>query len=133
MRPSFSPLPQAFIDTIRADPDILIREVLGLVTAEGLRVRSSIPEEGYLETDWYDVVAGRPTGPRASDRTIRLRFFADDIGEGWVLLTAEAVYHRTLDPSIPPRLAELMVPPEHEAEKLLQRILEAVKTRLGRD
>ncbi|NIM49823.1 MAG: hypothetical protein GTN62_06140 [Gemmatimonadales bacterium] len=134
IRPYLTPLPDAPTDTLAADPATLIREIAALVAVEGLRLRWSSPEEGYLETDWYDVVARQPGGAYARDpeRAVRFRFFADPVGENETQLVAEAVSRRTLDPSVPPREVEMMVPPGHPGDQILRRILDAVTTRFGR-
>ena len=44
---------------------------------------------------------------------------------------AEAVYRRVSDPSLPSREREVMVPPDHEGEAILTRILDGVRERFG--
>ncbi len=133
VRPFFAPLPNALVDTIRTEPDILIRELSHLVEDEGFRIRSSSPEEGYLETDWRDLGAANPAVVQqlSAHRVIRLRFFTDPVGAEGARLAAEAVFRRTLDPSLPAREAEVMVPPGHAGEEILNRIFDAVVERFG--
>jgi len=133
LRPYLTPLPDAVVDTLPALPVDVIREIATLVTAEGLVIRISSPEEGYLETDWYDVGAAVPgdtpfTDPR---RSTLLRFFADPEADEETRLSAEAVVRRTLDPSVPSRQGEMMAPPGHPGNEILRRVLAALDSRFG--
>ncbi|MDH3369269.1 MAG: hypothetical protein OEO17_15620, partial [Gemmatimonadota bacterium] len=121
------------VDTLAALPVDVIREIATLVTAEGLVIRISSPEEGYLETEWYDVGTAVPgdtpfTDPR---RSTLLRFFADPEADEETRLSAEAVVRRTLDPSVPSRQGEMMAPPGHPGNEMLRRVLAALDSRFG--
>lgn len=89
--------------------------------------------DGFVETDWYDVVMGEPArvDPAHPRRFVRLRFWADPVVNGRTALTGEAVHRRTADPSLPERLTEQMVPPEHPAQRILRRIFDAVREHFG--
>ncbi len=133
VRPYITPFPLAPVDTLQADAAEVIRELTGLVTAEGLQIRTVSPEEGYLETGWYDVVlrtAARSYGAD-SERYVRLRFFADPTGQALTQLVSEAVVRRTLDPSVPERQAEMLAPPGHQGDQMLTRMRDALRTRYG--
>jgi hypothetical protein len=103
------------------------------VADEGLEIQLSSSREGYLETKWYDTSAGRAGGKRTRDphSVVRLRFFASSIGEELTELTAESVMRHTLDPSLPERENERMVPEDHPGELLLNRVLTAVEEHFG--
>jgi hypothetical protein len=131
VRPYITPFPDAPTDTLQADPDDVIIELAALVTAEGLQVRVVSAEEGYLETGWYDVVSRTAVGSFGSDaeRYIHLRFFVDPVNPLLTQLVSEALMRRTLDPSLPERQAEVLVPPGHEGDQVLTRIRHALRTR----
>lgn len=133
MRPYLTPLPHAPTDTLQVDAADLIDQLSDLVTAEGLRVRKISAEEGYLETGWYDVVTRSPTRSYGSDadRYVRLRFFVDPVNPLLTQLACEAVMRGTLDPSLPDREAEIMVPPGHAGDQMLTRIRDTLRTRYG--
>lgn len=133
LRPYLTPLPDAVIDTLGATPAEVIRELATLVTAEGLIIRVSSPEEGYLETDWYDAGAATSGGTPFADprRSTLLRFFADAEGEDKTRLAAEAVVRRTLDPSVPSREGEMMAAPGHPGSEILRRVVTALDARFG--
>ena len=130
VRPYITPFPDAATDTLQADADDVINELVGLVTAEGFQVRMVSTEEGYLETGWYDVVSRTAVGSYGSDveRFIRLRFFVDPVNPLLTRLVSEALMRRTLDPSLPERHAEILVPPGHEGAPVLTRIRGALRT-----
>jgi hypothetical protein len=131
VRPYITPFPDAPTDTLQAEPDDVIIELAGLVTAEGFQVRRVSAEEGYLETGWYDIVSRAAAGSYGSDveRLIRLRFFVDPVNPLLTQLVSEAVMRRTLDPSLPERQAEVLVPPGHDGDQVLTRIREALRAR----
>jgi len=122
-RPYLTPLPGAIADTLPVDPGLVIAFAESVVTAEGLRIRTAAADEGYLETEWHR------DGGRAD--AVRLRFFTTAIGESLTELQSEAVIQRTLDPSLPARENEAMVPEGHWGDALLRGILKAVTERLG--
>ncbi len=132
VRPTFGPLPDAAVDTVRAAPATLIGRLEGLVTAQGLRIARASAAEGYLETGWYDVAAARPGGRYTlhPTRIIRLRFFVDDAGGGNARLVSEAVYRITVDPSLPVRDAEVIVPPDHPGAAILRAIRDGISRRV---
>jgi hypothetical protein len=121
------------VDTVTADPADVITEVAGLVAAEGLAIRWNSPAEGYLETEWYDVVARRTGGENSlqPQNVIKLRFFSDPVRNGETRLTSEAVTRLTVDPSMPSRESEIMVPPGHTGEQILRRVTAGVRSRFG--
>jgi hypothetical protein len=132
-RPYLQSLPGATVDTAHTTPAVLIAEIETLVAAEGLEVRLSTPSEGYLETRWYDTEASRSLGERTRDphHVVRLRFFTRPIGDQLTELTAEAVIRRRLDPSLPDRETEMLVPAGHPGGALLSRILAVIEERFG--
>lgn len=132
VRPYLVPLPEARIDTLAVEPEAAIAAVQTLVVGEGLTIQVSSPAEGYLETDWYDTVTQTPGGGSGLDprRAIRLRFFADRLGDDRTQLASEAVMRRVVDPSLPERENEIMAPPGHPGAELLSRVLSALRTSL---
>ena len=114
-----------------ADPEDVITEVTVLVAAEGFAIRWNSPAEGYLETEWYDVVARRPGGESSlqPENVIKLRFVSDPVREGETQLASEAVTRLTVDPSMPSRESEIIVPPGHPGEQILRRVIAGVRSR----
>ena len=128
VRPSYQPFPDAPVDTIQADAAVVIREAAERIVARGLMLRTNAPREGYLETRWYDLVS-RKSNASGSDanRIFRLRLFADPATPVATKLTVETVYRRILDPSLPERERELMVPPGSPGDTLARAMIAEVK------
>jgi hypothetical protein len=133
VRPSYEPFPNARVDTINALPADVIQEAQARILAEQMRANWVSPEEGYLETQWFNVATQQSgvSDIQNPDRVIRLRFFADPLEGGKTRLTSEAVYQRTTDPSVMPRDREMIVPPGHAGERLLLQVIDGVKQRFG--
>ena len=134
VRPAYSPFSNARIDTVDAEPADVVQEIASRISAEGMRLNWNSPQEGFLETQWYDLVT-RESGQTSRsnpDRVILLRFWADPIGPGRSKLTAEAVLKRTTDPSVLPREQEMMAPPGHGGTRLLDRVIAGTHERFGR-
>lgn len=134
VRPSFEPFPQAEVDTVSATPNAAIQELASRIGAEGIQLQWSSPEEGYLETMWYNVVSRESgvTDRSNPERIIKLRFWADPVGQDRSRVTAEAVLQRTTDPSIVyERDREMLVPSGHAGEQILQRVLQGLRERFG--
>ncbi len=159
VRPPFPPLFQAFVDTVRVEQsdwtgeferrkleqrfderDTLLIEMAELIAElerlsieEGLSVRVASVLDGYIETQWFDVVSGRSTDGEVAhpEREILLRFWIDPVGPLGYQLSAEAVYRRVADPSLSSRAREVMVPPGHDGEAILLRVLDGVRGRFG--
>ena len=133
VRPPFPPLYQAFVDTLRADTAALIGALEERVIAEGLEIRISSVLDAYVETRWFNVVTGHSGDGDVAhpEREILLRFWIDPLGPLGYQLTAEAVFRRVSDPSLPSRQREVMVPPGHDGEAILLRILNSLRERFG--
>lgn len=132
-RPYLTPFTDDPVDTLLARADVAIQH-LGLVfRSDSLSLRTLAPAEGYLESEWFDVVrwAGDSTA-RGLDPVIKLRFWIDPIGQGRVRVVGEAVIRRVVDPSLPPRQREVAVPPTHPGAKLLARLMQALRDRFPR-
>jgi len=116
-RPVFMPLPEAPSVVLYARPPRVAAEVQTWLVAQGLKVEVASVQDAYVETAW----AG----------TFKIRCWADPDAPGKSRLTVEAVYRPVLDPSRPERDLEVLVPPEHEAAKLVDRMIGDLKKKLG--
>ncbi len=128
MRPRFGPVPGSLSLQLAVQPDALIAAVDSAVTRAGLVVERSAPDEGYLETRWYDVAAQRTVGARARNLAdvVKLRFFADPTA-GHTHLAAECVVRLMDDPSEPPRYWERMAADSTPGRVLLDSIVAHLK------
>lgn len=133
VRPSFDPKPRAIVDTVNATPDLAIQDLAGRIIEENIQIAWQSPAEGYLETQWYNVVTGQSGGgvTTAPEQVVKIRFWADPIDESRSKVTAEAVFEQSADESRLPRDREVMVPRGHAGFRIINRVLEATKQRLG--
>src|SRR2546425_11209042 len=116
-RPVFMPLPEAPSVVLYARPPRVAAEVQTWLVAQGLKVEVASVQDAYVETAWSG--------------TFKIRCWADPDAPGKSRLTVEAVYRPVLDPSRPERDLEVLVPPAHEAAKLVDRMIGELKKKLG--
>lgn len=128
VRPHYRPMPGAVTDTLAAAPESVIAALWRGLEEKGVRVKRQSGEEGYLESDWFDLLSLGVARTRIQGvgRVVKLRAFADPVPPGRTELVIEAVYRRTLDPSVPDRLEEILVPPGHPADSLVGELLKAL-------
>lgn len=128
MRPVYGPLPGSLSLQLDALPDAVIVAAAHEVQAAGLKVVRVAADEGYLETEWYDVAARRTVDARTRhfDHIVKLRLFADPTA-GKTRLAAECVVRIAYDPSEPERDLERMVPDSTPAHALLDSLIARLK------
>lgn len=129
VRPIYSPFIDAVVDTIPAPPDVVVDSLATVVMLRGFEIARITASEGYLETKWFNLDAGRSGGTytRHPDRVIRLRFFAEPGRDSSTVLRSEAAHRPRLDPSLPEHEAEAMVPIDHAGDSLLQSVLDQLR------
>jgi hypothetical protein len=133
VRPRYGPVPGSVLVELEPPPDSVIRALAAATRARGFIVRTAAPREGYLESDWLDL-ATRDTARARSDRldrVVKLRFFADPVA-GRTRLLAECVHRIMVDPSLPERELERMVPDGHPGRALLDSVLTGIVRRVER-
>ena len=132
IRPWTVPFPEARVDTVDVEAASLIERLNSHVTNTGLEVARISPEEGFLETRWFDLATRRSRKSGGDpERVVRMRFWADPVMAGRSVLISEVVYLQSLDPSLLPRDAETLAPPDHAGHILMTDILEAVLENSG--
>jgi hypothetical protein len=121
------------VDTLGAGPGTVITTLASALKAEGLKVQAMSAAEGYLETAWFDPATRHSVGQehRHTERAFRMRAFADSIPPVKTELSLETVYRRMADPSANGREGEIIVPPHHPGDSLVQRVLEDLRQRFG--
>ncbi len=128
VRPVYGPVPGSLSLQLTAQPDAVIVAAVKEVQAAGLRVARVAPDEGYLETEWYDVATKRSVSASAKDfdHIVKVRLFADPTA-GKTHLAAEAVVRIAYDPSEPERDLERMVPDSTPGHALLDSLVARLK------
>jgi hypothetical protein len=133
-RPSYPPVtgaPQAEIelrvrDATQALADVLRSDSLPLTRVE--------PFDGYLETTWFDTGTRKPSQERRLGAGIvQVRAWVDPTKPGFSRMTVETVYRPLADPSLPPRMLDQEVPPEHPVGKRIATILKELTKLYARE
>lgn len=134
-RPPFPPLPEALVATLGAPPARVAAAAAAWLAGEGLTIDRSSPQDGYVETAWYDT---RAKQAHAGDgdvpdlaATVKLRCWADPDVPGRTRLSVEPVYRPRYDPSRGERDLETLVPESHDGRHIAQRLLDALKQKYG--
>jgi len=124
----YGPVPGSLSVPLDGVPGEVIDAAARAVAAAGLRVVRIAADEGYLETEWYDVAAKRTVNARAPgfDHIVKLRLFADPTA-GKTRLAAECVVRIGYDPSMPERDLERMVPDSTPAHAILDSLIARLK------
>ncbi len=134
-RPGFMPYPQALVSIVDAPAPRLVPEMVGWLSSQGLQVLWSSPEDGYVETAWYNVRTRTSVFGDAEPgdllNTVKIRCWADPNVPGKSQLTVEAVYRPTLDPSRPERDLEVIAPQGSDGSRIASQLAEAMKKRFG--
>ena len=133
IRPSYSPMPEALSDTVTAAPGAVVEAIVTQLAAEGMRIEWQSAAEGYVQTQWFDLVS-RQSGTFDRGRIeqfVRLRFFVDPVGTDRAAIFAEAVSLRGVDPSRLERDLELMLPRGHAGHEIVSRVMRQVAQSFG--
>jgi hypothetical protein len=131
VRPYYGPVPGSVTLLFTAAPDAVTRAAAAEAQQAGLVVQWLSPEEGYVETQWFNVTTHASTpAPDLGDldHCVKIRFFADPTA-GKTRLAAEAVTAYAVDPSRPQRELERMAPEGHPGREVLTQLLDRLKTR----
>ncbi len=134
-RPAFAPFPEATAVVLDAPPLRVLGEVRSWLTDAGLRLDRASVEDRFVETAWYDTRTKQSESGRGEGlderSTVKIRCWIDPDAPGKSKLTVEAVVRPLRDPSRTERDLEVIAPADHEGRKLVNRLLEAVKKKLG--
>lgn len=128
IRPRYTALPQSQLLTANRAADVLIDDLAATLQGAGLRVLRKASNEGYLETQWFNVATRTSTSAPYSnlDNVVKMRFFADPV-QGRTRLLAECVRRMSWDPSRPERELERVVPEGHPGLVLMDSLIAPFK------
>jgi len=131
LRPLYGPVQGSVSVQLGGSPEAVTRAAVEEVQHAGLHVQWLSVEEGYVETQWYDLSSrGSSSEPafRDLDRVVKMRFFADPTA-GRTRLAAECVTTIMVDPSRPQRELERMAPEGHAGREMLTQVLDRLRRR----
>ncbi len=100
--------------------------------ADSIPVTAVYPRDGFLQTPWFDSATGRPTDrrPLGTD-VVRVRAWVDPEKPGFSRLLVEATYRDIVDPSLPERELDRVLPPDHRVSKQVLGVLDSLRKRYG--
>jgi hypothetical protein len=134
IRPNIRPFPLAAVDTVRGNPTVVLEAARDAVVQLGMQLSRSSPQEGYLETRWFDVASHQSYGENfRPQRLVRTRVWTDLVTPIETQVVVETVLRSTIDPSVPGREVELVTAPGTPGDSLTQAVRTALKKRFARD
>ena len=124
VRPRLVPLPGSVVRTVDIPADSATRALAAALLARHVPVTAVAPAEGYVESVWYDLENRAPRWPetRRLESIVKLRFFADPAA-GRTRVVGEVVRRVLVDPSVPERELERIVPEGHAGRTLLGEVM----------
>jgi hypothetical protein len=113
-RPPFKPRPSAPVFEVELPVPQATRALALALDADSIPVRRTEANDGWLESEWFDVATHQRTSRRilGSD-VVKVRAFVDPSRPGHSTLTIEVVYRPRADPSRPDRELEEQLPFTH--------------------
>ncbi len=131
-RPSFPPMPEARIGDLDVEVAEATERIARALADAGIPVGRVSPQDGYLETPWFDAATGRPAGgrPLGLDR-VRVRGWVTPSAHGSSEIKVEAVYRPVADPSRPARELERSVPYAHPVRVQVRTAFRAIGARVS--
>lgn len=122
-RPYFPPVTGAAREEIFLDVGTATTVLSEVLQADSFPVRRVDPQDGYLESDWFDAATRRPTSARRlGSEVVRIRAWVDPARRGHSWITLETVYRPVADPSLDQRGLDTQVPPDHPVGKRVAEI-----------
>jgi hypothetical protein len=124
-RPNLTPLP----DATRLEMELTVpqatRALALALHADSFPVARTEPEDGWLETEWFNGVSMLPTGDRSPGiDVVKLRAFIAPGRANHSILTVELVYRPVANPSLPERELEAITEPFMPITGRLKRLLD---------
>src|SRR5690606_25467404 len=131
-RPSFQPMPEARVGDLELEiPDATTRLATALEEA-GVPLARVAPEDGYLESPWFDTATGRAVSGRPLGQdVVRVRGWVTPSAHGSSRMVVETVYRPLADPSRPPRELERSVPYVHPVRERVREAYRAAGARVS--
>ena len=131
-RPSFQPMPEARVGDLDVEVAEATERIARALTDAGLPVGRVSPQDGYLETPWFDAATGRPAGGRPLGLDmVRVRGWVTPSAHGSSEIKVEAVYRPVADPSRPARELERSVPYAHPVRVQVRTAFRAIGARVS--
>ncbi len=113
-RPSLTPVPDAVVTEWDLFPPQAMRALALALDTDSIPVSRTEPDDGWLETPWFDATTLMPTSARPiGANVVRVRAWAEPSRPNHSAVTVEVVYRPVADPSREGRALEQQVPITH--------------------
>ena len=131
-RPDLVPLPEAPRLEVELEVPEATRALALALDTDSFPVRRTEPEDGWLETGWFNAVSLRPTTERPLGiNVVRLRGFVEPGRANHSVLTVEVVYLPAANPALPERERERVVPEWHPVTARIEAVLAKLREMYG--
>lgn len=127
-RPDLQPVPGAF----RVEVEMFVPEATRALALalhdDSIPIRRTVPEDGWLESEWIDFATMQPTRRRPLGvDVVRVRAFITPGRANHSIIEVETVYRPMVSPARPDRTLEQQVPTGHPVAVRVQQALERLQ------
>jgi hypothetical protein len=131
-RPALTPVPEALIAEWELFVPQAMRTLALALDADSIPVSRTEPEDGWLETPWFDARSYQPVTRRPlGEETVRIRAWADPARPNHSAITLEIVYRPVADPSREGRTLERQVNAAHPVAQKVAAMMERLRKEHG--
>jgi hypothetical protein len=124
-------MPEARIGDLEVEVPVATERLAKALTDAGIPVARVSPQDGYLETPWFDTATGRAAGGRPLGMdVVRVRGWITPSAHGSSEIRVETVYRPIADPSRPARELERSVPYAHPVRVQVRSAYRAIGARI---
>jgi hypothetical protein len=123
-RPFFPPVTGAAQAELGIEQKSATEALADVLRSDSLPVTRVVPQDGYIETEWFDARTKRVWhGRRLGQDVVQIRAWVDPTRTGFSKLTVETVYRPLADASLSPRDLDRQVPEENPVGKRVTEIV----------
>ncbi len=131
-RPDLTPLLEAPRLELELELPQATRALAVALDADSFPVRRTEPDDGWLETGWFNGVSMLPTSERPLGiNVVKLRGFVEPGRANHSVVTVEIVYRAAANPSLPGRELDKVVPEWHPVAARLREVLLKLRAAYG--
>ncbi len=131
-RPAMTPVPSSTLTEWELFVPEATRTLALALDADSIPVARTEPDDGWLETSWFDARTLTPTTRRPiGDETVRLRAWIDPSQPNHSAITVEIVYRPVADPSRDGRSLERQVNAAHPVAQRVAAVLAKLTKQYG--
>ncbi len=131
-RPHLVPVPDALTAEIELFVPAATRALAVALDADSIPVSRTEPEDGWLETPWFDATTLQPTNARIlGPDVVKVRAIIEPGRPNHAMITIEVVHRPLADPSQDGRALERHVSGEHPVANRVRMVVEGLKAAYG--